>query len=74
MPAERSNRVIDISHDNGTRIRFDKAKADGIVGVIQKATRANLISTLRPPREIYSRAVIAISLSRSEALASEYQE
>jgi lysozyme len=34
-----SNSVIDLSHHNGTRLRFDKAKADGIVGVIQKATQ-----------------------------------
>jgi GH25 family lysozyme M1 (1,4-beta-N-acetylmuramidase) len=38
-PAKRSNSIIDISHYNGTRLRFDKAKADGIVDVIQKATR-----------------------------------
>jgi len=34
-----TNSVIDISHHNGARLRFDKAKADGIVGVIQKATQ-----------------------------------
>src|SRR4051812_30201146 len=34
-----TNSVIDISHHNGTRLRFDKAKADGIVGVIQKASQ-----------------------------------
>jgi lysozyme len=34
-----TNSVIDISHHNGSRLRFDKAKADGIVGVIQKATQ-----------------------------------
>jgi Glycosyl hydrolases family 25 len=34
-----SNSVIDLSHHNGTKLRFDKAKADGIVGVIQKATQ-----------------------------------
>jgi len=34
-----SNSVIDISHHNGKGLRFDKAKADGIVGVIQKATQ-----------------------------------
>ena len=34
-----SNSVIDLSHHNGTRLRFDKAKEDGIVGVIQKATQ-----------------------------------
>lgn len=39
MPVRRSNSVIDISHHNGTRLRFDKAKADGIIGVIQKATQ-----------------------------------
>jgi lysozyme len=39
MRAKQSNSVIDISHHNGTRLRFDKAKADGIVGVIQKATQ-----------------------------------
>src|SRR6185436_2917644 len=34
-----SNSIIDISHHNGKRLRFDKAKADGIIGVIQKATQ-----------------------------------
>ena len=34
-----TNSVIDISHHNGSRLRFDKAKADGIAGVIQKATQ-----------------------------------
>src|SRR5215212_10202316 len=34
-----SNTIIDISHHNGTKLRFDKAKDDGIVGVIQKATQ-----------------------------------
>lgn len=34
-----SNSVIDLSHHNGARLRFDKAKDDGIVGVIQKATQ-----------------------------------
>ena len=34
-----SNSVINLSHHNGTRLRFDKAKEDGIVGVIQKATQ-----------------------------------
>ncbi|MGZ5988883.1 MAG: glycoside hydrolase family 25 protein [Rhizomicrobium sp.] len=34
-----SNSVIDLSHHNGTRLRFDKAKEDGIVGVIQKASQ-----------------------------------
>jgi lysozyme len=34
-----ANIVIDISHHNGTQLKFDKAKADGIVGVIQKATQ-----------------------------------
>jgi lysozyme len=34
-----SNSIIDLSHHNGTRLRFDKAKADGITGVIQKATQ-----------------------------------
>ncbi|MEK1851861.1 MAG: glycoside hydrolase family 25 protein [Phyllobacterium sp.] len=33
------NAVIDISHHNGTRLRFDKARDDGIAGVIQKATQ-----------------------------------
>jgi lysozyme len=33
------NSVIDLSHHNGSRLSFDKAKADGIVGVIQKATQ-----------------------------------
>jgi lysozyme len=39
MVNKRSNSVIDISHHNGARLRFDKAKADGIIGVIQKATQ-----------------------------------
>ena len=43
MPAKRSNSVIDISHYNGTRLRFDKAKADGIIGVIQKATQGECL-------------------------------
>lgn len=34
-----SNSVIDISHHNGKGLHFDKAKADGILGVIQKATQ-----------------------------------
>ncbi len=34
-----SNCVIDLSHHNGTRLRFDKARADGVLGVIQKATQ-----------------------------------
>jgi hypothetical protein len=38
-----SNNVIDISHHNGTRLRFDKAKADGMIGVIQKAIVTCLI-------------------------------
>jgi len=42
MRAKQSNSAIDISHHNGTRLRFDKAKADGIIGVIQKATQENL--------------------------------
>jgi lysozyme len=33
------NSIIDVSHHNGTKLRFDKAAADGIVGVIQKATQ-----------------------------------
>jgi len=39
MPAKRSNCVIDISHHNGTSLRFDRAKSDGILGIIQKATQ-----------------------------------
>jgi GH25 family lysozyme M1 (1,4-beta-N-acetylmuramidase) len=39
MVNKRSNSVIDISHHNGARLRFDKAKADGIIGVIQKTTQ-----------------------------------
>ena len=39
MRKTRSNSVIDISHRNGASLRFDKAKADGIIGVIQKATQ-----------------------------------
>ena len=34
-----SNSIIDLSHHNGGRLNFAKAKADGIVGVIQKATQ-----------------------------------
>jgi len=34
-----SNSVIDISHHNGARLNFRKAKADGIAGVIQKASQ-----------------------------------
>ena len=34
-----SNSVIDISHHNGTGLNFGKAKADGIAGVIHKATQ-----------------------------------
>lgn len=34
------NQVIDTSHHNGTRVDFDRARADGnILGVIQKATQ-----------------------------------
>ncbi|MCA1629271.1 MAG: glycoside hydrolase family 25 protein [Acidobacteria bacterium] len=36
--AEPLNVVIDISHHNGN-VNLDKAKADGILGVIQKATQ-----------------------------------
>ena len=41
------NAVIDISHHNGVRLDFAKAKAAGIVGVINKATqgRANVDPT-----------------------------
>jgi GH25 family lysozyme M1 (1,4-beta-N-acetylmuramidase) len=39
MRNTRSNSVIDISHHNGASLRFDKAIADGIIGVIQKATQ-----------------------------------
>jgi lysozyme len=34
-----SNTIVDISHHNGSRLRFDKARDDGILGVIQKATQ-----------------------------------
>jgi len=34
-----SNSVIDLSHHNGVYLRFDEARDDGIVGVIQKATQ-----------------------------------
>jgi hypothetical protein len=37
-----TNSVIDLSHHNGTRLRFNKAKTDGIVGVIQKATQGEI--------------------------------
>lgn len=33
------NAVIDISHHNGTRLDFAKARADGILGVIHKASQ-----------------------------------
>jgi lysozyme len=33
------NAVIDISHHNGANLDFKKAKADGILGVIHKATQ-----------------------------------
>ena len=33
------NAVIDVSHHNGTRLDFAKAKADGILGVIHKASQ-----------------------------------
>ena len=33
------NAVIDISHHNGTRLDFVKAKADGVLGVIHKASQ-----------------------------------
>ena len=33
------NAVIDISHHNGGRLDFAKARADGILGVIQKASQ-----------------------------------
>ncbi len=39
MPATKSNCVIDISHHNGTNLNLTKAKAAGILGVIQKATQ-----------------------------------
>ena len=39
MRNTRSNSVIDILHHNGASLRFDKAIADGIIGVIQKATQ-----------------------------------
>ena len=39
MPASPANCVIDISHHNGTYLNFNKAKAAGVVGVIQKATQ-----------------------------------
>jgi lysozyme len=34
-----SNTVIDLSHHNGGTLNFANAKADGIIGVIQKATQ-----------------------------------
>lgn len=45
--------MIDISHHNGTRLCFDKAKADGIIGVIQKATQSEsyVDATFRKNRE-----------------------
>ena len=36
--ADFSNAVVDISHHNGN-VRLDKAKNDGLIGVIQKATQ-----------------------------------
>ncbi|AVA21293.1 glycoside hydrolase family 25 protein [Rhizobium sp. NXC24] len=40
--ASISNSVIDISHHNGTRLRFDRAKEGGVLGVIHKATQGEL--------------------------------
>lgn len=34
-----TNAVIDISHHNGSRLNFEKAKEDGVIGVIQKASQ-----------------------------------
>lgn len=34
-----TNSVIDLSHHNGTNLNFAQAKADGILGVIHKATQ-----------------------------------
>jgi lysozyme len=62
MPVKRSrsNSVIDISHYNGARLRFDKARADGIIGVIQKATQGETYvdATFKKNRE----AVLAAGL------------
>src|SRR5438874_1612604 len=33
------NAVIDISHHNGLNLDFNEARADGIIGVIHKATQ-----------------------------------
>src|SRR5215467_6391103 len=62
MPVKRSrsNSVIDISHYNGARLRFDKARADGIIGVIQNATQGETYvdATFKKNRE----AVLAAGL------------
>lgn len=41
------NAVIDISHHNGTGLDFAKAKADGIAGVIHKASQGLAIGDAR---------------------------
>ena len=47
------NAVIDISHHNGKSLEFDAAKADGIVGVIHKASQG---TTSRDPMYTANRA------------------
>jgi len=37
------NAIVDISHHNGSKLDFAKAKADGILGVIHKATQGQSI-------------------------------
>jgi lysozyme len=46
------NAIADISHHNG-KVRLDKAKADGLIGIIQKATQgeAYVDKTLSPNRK-----------------------
>ena len=34
-----SNSIVDISYHRGTKLKFDKAEADGLIGVIQQATQ-----------------------------------
>ena len=52
--------MIDILHHNGTGLRFDKAKADDVIGVIQKATqgKAYIDATFKKNKE----AVLAAGL------------
>ena len=48
-PAAAGSCVIDISHHNGKSLKFELAKADGIVGVIHKASQG---TTGRDPKPL----------------------